>query len=330
MANNLIQIKRTSVSGRAANTTTLPNPGELAINITDGIMYSTNGSVVFEVGANNTNSQVSGTLTVNSVSANGSLGADGQVLTSNGTTVYWSTVTTVTQVNTGVGLTGGPIDTTGTISVNPNTGIVANASGLFVNSAYIATLDANNASYLNGNTASDLRSYSDTIAGTAYSNAISTASADATSKAATAYSNAVSTASSDATSKAATAYSNAVSTSATDATNKAATAYSNSVSYFSSNVNTAIDARVTKTFVDNLNIDADTIDGLDSTQFLRSDANDTATGDITFSGNVSVSTLIANSSPGTSGQVLTSNGSTTYWTTPASADDALALAIALG
>lgn len=89
---NLIQIKRTSVSGRAANTSTLTNPGELALNMTDGIMYSTNGSVVFEVGANNTNSQVTGTLTLKAISANGSLGTTGQVLTSNGTSTYWSTV----------------------------------------------------------------------------------------------------------------------------------------------------------------------------------------------------------------------------------------------
>jgi hypothetical protein len=64
MANNRIQIKRTSVSGRAANTTTLPNAGELALNMTDGILYSTNGSVVFEIGANTTNSRVTGNLTV--------------------------------------------------------------------------------------------------------------------------------------------------------------------------------------------------------------------------------------------------------------------------
>lgn len=72
MANNLIQIKRTSVSGRAANTTTLPNPGELALNMTDGILYSTNGSAVFEIGANNTNSRVTNNLTVgNTVTATG-------------------------------------------------------------------------------------------------------------------------------------------------------------------------------------------------------------------------------------------------------------------
>ena len=91
MANNRIQIKRTSVTGRAANTTTLTQPGELALNMTDGIMYSTNGSVVFEIGANNINQRVSGTLTVNAVSANGGVGTNGQFLTSNGSTVYWST-----------------------------------------------------------------------------------------------------------------------------------------------------------------------------------------------------------------------------------------------
>lgn len=95
MANNRIQIKRTSVSGRAANTTTLTNPGELALNMTDGIMYSTNGSVVFEIGANNTNQRVSGTLTVNAVSANGGVGTSGQVLTSNGTSAYWATSATL-------------------------------------------------------------------------------------------------------------------------------------------------------------------------------------------------------------------------------------------
>lgn len=90
---SIIRIKRTSVSGRAANSTTLTNPGELALNMTDGIMYSTNGSVIFEIGANNTNVRVSNTLTVRAISANGSNGSPGQVLTSNGTSTYWSTVT---------------------------------------------------------------------------------------------------------------------------------------------------------------------------------------------------------------------------------------------
>ena len=89
---NKFQIKRTAVTGRQPTTGNI-DTGELAINITDGIMYSTNGTTVFEIGANNTNVNVSNTLTVAKLSANGSLGTDGQVLTSNGTTVYWSTST---------------------------------------------------------------------------------------------------------------------------------------------------------------------------------------------------------------------------------------------
>lgn len=66
--------------------------------------------------------------------ANGGIGTDGQVLTSNATTVYWSTPTTgtVTSVSTGNGMTGGPITTTGTVSVLANSGIAANSTGVFV------------------------------------------------------------------------------------------------------------------------------------------------------------------------------------------------------
>ena len=39
---------------------------------------------------------------------------------------------------------------------------------------------------------------------------------------------------------------------------------------------------ITKTYIDGLNVDADTLDGLNSTQFLRSDADDTTTGTLTI------------------------------------------------
>lgn len=65
-----VKIKRTTVSGRAANTTTLANAGELAINLPDGIMYSTDGSAVFEVGANLTNSLVTGVSRVGNSTVN--------------------------------------------------------------------------------------------------------------------------------------------------------------------------------------------------------------------------------------------------------------------
>lgn len=55
MSNNKLQIKRTSVSGRLPNTTNSANSsyidaGELAINLTDKRLYSSNGSVVIEIG----------------------------------------------------------------------------------------------------------------------------------------------------------------------------------------------------------------------------------------------------------------------------------------
>ena len=67
---NKFQIKRTSVSGRTPNTTNVANTayldaGELAVNLTDGKMFSSNGSVSFEVGANLVNLSVTGNASVN-------------------------------------------------------------------------------------------------------------------------------------------------------------------------------------------------------------------------------------------------------------------------
>jgi hypothetical protein len=57
----------------------------------DGILYSTNGTFVFEVGANNTNVNITGNATIKAIVANGTIGTAGQMLTSNGSVVYWST-----------------------------------------------------------------------------------------------------------------------------------------------------------------------------------------------------------------------------------------------
>ena len=95
MANNTFQIKRTSTAGRTPNTTNSSNSqyinaGELALNMTDGILYTSNGSTLITVGANVVNQQVTGTLTVKAISANGSVGSANQVLTTNGSAVYWA------------------------------------------------------------------------------------------------------------------------------------------------------------------------------------------------------------------------------------------------
>lgn len=66
--------------------------------------------------------------------ANGTIGTAGQVLASNGTSVYWVTPTTadIDSVAAGDGLTGGGTSGDVTVSVLANNGIIANTTGLFV------------------------------------------------------------------------------------------------------------------------------------------------------------------------------------------------------
>lgn len=169
MANNRVQVKRTSTTGRTPNTTgsyatnsQYISAGELALNMTDGILYTSDGTNLITVGANLVNQRITNSLTIdnnknlrfatvntsaavsfiqqsddnfvmystntaygqkaiwsvyaNSITsnlqiqvplqlnaglvANGGLGSAGQVLTSNGTTTYWSTVAAGGSVNT--------------------------------------------------------------------------------------------------------------------------------------------------------------------------------------------------------------------------------------
>lgn len=101
MANNVFYVKRTAVSGRTPNTTASYSTnaqyiaaGELALNMADGVLYTSNGSSIIVVGSNVVNQSVTDTLTVSKISANGSLGSGGQFLTSSGTGLYWSTANT--------------------------------------------------------------------------------------------------------------------------------------------------------------------------------------------------------------------------------------------
>ena len=60
-------------------------------------------------------------------------------------------------ISAGNGLTGGgTIAASRTVSVLANTGIVANATGVYVNATYIGTLSANNTTYVNGKTEGNL------------------------------------------------------------------------------------------------------------------------------------------------------------------------------
>ena len=164
MANNLMQMLRTSVPGRIPNTTTMPNPGTFGINMADQIVYSTDGSAYFAIGANLVNQFItnsstisnlltvgnstvnavinSTTFTIAAISANGSIGSSGQVLTSNGTIAYWSTPagggdgTSVYQGNT-------TLDFGGTPTAGSNATITnANITSSSLISAFISAGDS--------------------------------------------------------------------------------------------------------------------------------------------------------------------------------------------
>jgi hypothetical protein len=103
---NKIQIKRTSVTGRTPNTTSSGNSsfidtGELALNITDGKLFSSDGTNYIEVGANLNSLSVGGAkLTANSTLVNAV--ALNVVNQTNTATLY---VTTSANVGTNVQIT---------------------------------------------------------------------------------------------------------------------------------------------------------------------------------------------------------------------------------
>jgi hypothetical protein len=86
---NKFQVKRTTVTGRTPNTTNSGNThyidtGELALNLTDRKMFSSNGTVHFEVGSNLASLAVSGNTDIDGtliLSANGILFSDNTTLT---------------------------------------------------------------------------------------------------------------------------------------------------------------------------------------------------------------------------------------------------------
>jgi len=130
-----INANTTTFTGAASGITTLA-AGNTSITGFANVSTSVN-SAALSVGtsfvANTTQVTIAAGVPL---SANGGTGTAGQVLTSNGTTgsPYWSTVTSGTTYTFSTGLT----NTTGTITVN---------------SAYIATISANNASFLGGTAA---------------------------------------------------------------------------------------------------------------------------------------------------------------------------------
>ena len=125
---SVIKIKRTSVSGNLPTTDNLAT-GELALNIPDKRLYTSNSTSVLEIGSNPS------TLSVNSAySFPVSDGTNGQVLKTDGSgNLSFGTVTnsshTVT-VNSGNTSSAGVVQTLGSLS--PNDAIAANPIGHIV------------------------------------------------------------------------------------------------------------------------------------------------------------------------------------------------------
>jgi hypothetical protein len=181
-------------AANANNASYLNNKTEGNLNVNSATNASTanNASYLGGVGASsyvNTsgnytltgNITLQGNLVANGIVANGSTGNAGQILTSNGTSVYWTSQTTVSNVAANT-LQSNTVSITDTITVgNTTVNVYVNASSISIGNSSVNTTinstafsgSANNATYLGGNTVSDIRTYADNKAGNAYSNAMS-------------------------------------------------------------------------------------------------------------------------------------------------------------
>ena len=88
---------------------------------------------------------ISGNTYISNLVANGTIGGSGQVLLSNGAGVYWENSLTIAP-RAGYGLSSNATH----YQVSANSGIIANTNGTYVNAAYIAAITANNATYAFG------------------------------------------------------------------------------------------------------------------------------------------------------------------------------------
>jgi hypothetical protein len=138
MANNTIQLKRSSVAGKTPNTSTL-STGELAINLTDKKLYSSDGSNIFEPAGNVTDINITG-----GIKANGSFGTNGYVLSTNGSGIYWT-------ASSGGGINTAPSNIRNIVntSVNTTASVIdtANATGISTIEYLISARDNVNSNY---------------------------------------------------------------------------------------------------------------------------------------------------------------------------------------
>ena len=314
MANNTIQLKRSSVAGKQPNTSTLA-VGELALNLTDQKLYSSNGTGIFEPASNVSslyvgNSSVS--VTINSTSFNG---------TSNNALYLGGTLASGYQTTAGLSAN------VSTLSANNASflGGVAAASYVNTSGAYTITgVHTHNANVIFG-----------TTAGISANGSIGTAGQILTSNGSSVYwasSLSGNVAASAVTTNTLSANYVSISTGTvtvgnstvnTDVGNNYVSVGNSSgyVNIYSSYIyigNTTANATINSTSYTGSANNASFLGGVAAANYVNTSGAYTITGVHTHNANIVVTTpFIANGGSGTSGQVLTSNGTTgaPYWST---------------
>jgi hypothetical protein len=321
MANTIFQLRRNAVSGIRPTTSTLSS-GELAFNTTDGILFSANITNIFEIGGNLTSTAIGNSTSrfiVNTTAvaignsqgliANGSTGTASQVLTSNGSGVYWS--------SSGSG--SGSVNTADQYTWS-NTQTFSNT----ITFSQVINGTANNANNLNGQPASYYTNATNITTGTLPyaqlgANVVNTSAAFTITGVQTFQANLI----------VGNSTINVATTNSSITINAGNTAVLNGSSLAVGNATVNAVVNTTGFFVNGsavytnaTNITTGTLPYAQlGANVVNTSAAFTITGVYTYNANItfgSSSAIIANGSFGTAGQLLTSNGTGMYWSTVSS------------